>query len=507
MPAARWNGDLRGYLWPGAAHGPATLSLRGRLSGAVNLCILLPERIVHHSHGANPTISRPRLAEKSTLSMRHIIGPLTPGLRKILHNTAWLMVDRLVRMGLELFVGVWVARYLGVSQFGIFSFAVSFVALFGTMATLGLDSIVVKHLVTEAAQSDDILGTAFALRLLGGVIVPLLAVASIYIIEPDDKITLLLVTLLSAGLFFQAFDTIDVYFQSQVQSKATVWAKNSAFLLIAGVRLFLVHAKAPLWTFAGAQVAELALGALGLMAMYRWRGGRVSMWRARRWRAVQLLRQSWPVILTGMAIMIYSRIDVVMLKFMQSDAAVGLYATATRISEVWYFVPAAIVSSVSPAIMRVKDHPKIYYERIAHLFSLMSLIALVIGSGIALSSHWIIHFLYGDAFRGAAPVLAVHIWASLFVFLGVAQGPWNVSQNLLKLVFYRTLAGAVANVLLNLVLIPRYSAMGAAIATVMSYALAGVFANAFDARTRPIFLLQLKSVYPRHLFTSQKSPQ
>jgi PST family polysaccharide transporter len=93
------------------------------------------------------------------------------------------------------------------------------------------------------------------------------------------------------------------------------------------------------------------------------------------------------------------------------------------------------------------------------------------------------------------------------VFLGVAQGPWNVSQNLLKLVFYRTLAGAIANVLLNLVLIPRYSAMGAAIATVISYGVAGVLANAFDARTRPIFLLQLKSVLPGNLFKAHKSLQ
>jgi PST family polysaccharide transporter len=437
--------------------------------------------------------------------MRHTIGQLTPALRKVLDNTAWLMVDRIVRMGLGLLVGVWIARYLGPTQFGILSFAISFVALFGTTSTLGLDSIVVRHLVAGRADPNEILGTAFALRLLAGVLVPLLAVASIHFMEPDDPVTVLLVTLLSVGLFFQAFDTIDVYFQAQVLSKVSVWAKNGAFLVVAGIRVFLVYAKAPLWSFAVAQVVELALGALGLVAMYRWRGGQVSKWRARRSHAVQLLQQSWPVILTGMAIMIYSRIDMVMLKFMQGDIAVGLYATATRISEVWYFVPVAIVSSVSPAIIRAKDNPRIYYERIGKLFSLMSLIALVIGSGIALSSHWIIHFLYTDAFLGAAPVLAVHVWASLFVFLGLAQGPWNISENLLKLGFYRTLAGAIANVLLNLVLIPKYSAMGAAIATVISYAIAGVLANAFDARTRPIFVLQMRSVFPGQLFTVHKS--
>ncbi len=437
--------------------------------------------------------------------MRPMIGQLTPALRKVIGNTAWLMVDRIVRMGLGVVVSVWIARYLGPAQFGSLSFAIAFVALFGTISTLGLDSIVVRHLVAETGDANEILGTAFLLRLLGGILAPLLAVASIYLMEPNDPITELLVSLLSVGLFFQAFDIIDIYFQAHVQSKLTVWAKNTAFLLVAGIRILLVYVKAPLWSFAMAQVVELALGALGLLALHRWRGGRVSMWRAQRWRAIQLLQQSWPVILSGMAIMIYSRIDMVMLKQMQGDAAVGLYATATRISEVWYFVPVAIVSSVSPAIIRAKDNPAIYYERIGKLFSLMSLIALVVGTGIALSSHWIIHILYTEAFGAAAPVLAVHVWASIFVFLGVAQSPWNVSQDLLKLSFYRTLAGAIGNVLLNLVLIPKLAAMGAAISTVISYAIAGVIANAFDPRTRPIFLLQVRSVFPGQLRTMFRS--
>ncbi len=142
--------------------------------------------------------------------MRHMIGQLTPALRKVLHNTAWLMVDRIVRMGLGLLVSVWIARYLGLTQYGILSFAISFVALFGTMSTLGLDSIVVRHLVTGGADSNEILGTAFVLRLLGGMLAPLLAIGSIHFMEPNDPITVLLVNVLSVGLVFQAFDTIDV---------------------------------------------------------------------------------------------------------------------------------------------------------------------------------------------------------------------------------------------------------------------------------------------------------
>jgi polysaccharide transporter, PST family len=424
-----------------------------------------------------------------------LLNRLSPNFRKIVGNTGWLMVDRVVRMGMGVFVGVWVARYLGPAQFGSLNFAISFVALFGTLTTLGLEMIVVREIVRDDSEISEILGTTLALRLAGSILAPLVAIATVCIIQPNDTEALLLVGLLSIGLIFQAFDTIDSYFQSQVKSKLTVWAKNSAFLLVAGIRILLIHIKAPLWSFAAAQVGELALGGIGLIIVYQWTGGRIQSWRSSRRRAIELLKHSWPVILSGMAIMIYMRIDMVMLKIIQGDIAVGLYAAATRVSEVWYFIPSTIVSSVSPSIIRAKDKPTLYYGRLQRLFSFMTLISVIIGSGIALSSRWIIHLLYSNAYEAASPILAIHIWASVFVFLGIAQAPWDFSENLLRLGFYRTLAGAISNVLLNLFLIPRYSALGAAIATVASYAISGVIANFISPKTRPIFFMQLRSLF------------
>jgi PST family polysaccharide transporter len=425
------------------------------------------------------------------------MNKIGPSLRKIISNMGWLMVDRVVRMGMGLFVGVWVARYLGPVEFGSLNFALSFVALFGTMTTLGLDGIVMREVLHNAANTHEILGTTLALRICGGLLAVGLAIATLRLIEPQDKQALVLVSILSLTLVFQAFDTIDSFFQSQVRSKITVWAKNSAFLIFAAIRLLLIFARKPVWCFAAASAGEIALGAAGLVLGYRLSGGRMSAWHSSKKRAASLLNQSWPLLFSGMAIMVYMRLDTVMLKVMQGDLAVGLYAAATRVSEVWYFIPMAIVSSVSPAIIRAKDDPDLFNNRLRKLFSLMTMTACVIGSIVALASHAIIRILYSNGYSGAAPVLAVHVWASVFVFLGVAQSPWDLSKNLLTLSLYRTVAGAVINVAMNLVLIPRYSAMGAAIATVVSYAVSGVFANVFSARTRPIFYMQMKSFVPR----------
>jgi PST family polysaccharide transporter len=406
------------------------------------------------------------------------------------------MVDRLIRMGMGLFVGVWVARYLGPEQFGSLNFAISFVALFGSVTSLGLEAIVMREVLHAPEDSRDILGTALALRSGAGFLCVGAAIGVVRLIQPHDRQALILVSIISLTLVFQAFDTIDVFFQSQIRSKITVWAKNGAFLLFAAIRVALIYAKAPLWVFAVATISETAAGAAGLILGYELTSGRLLLWKSSKKRALLLLQQSWPVIFSGMAIMVYMRLDMVMLKMMKGDFAVGLYAAATRVSEVWYFVPQAIVSSVSPAIMRVKDNPTLLNARLKRLFSLMTISACAIGSVVALASHLIIRILYSNSYAGAGPVLAVHVWASVFVFLGVAQYPWDIARNQVKLGLYRTVLGAVINVAMNLYLIPRYAAMGAAIATVVSYAVSGVFANLLSARTRPIFYMQMRSFIP-----------
>jgi PST family polysaccharide transporter len=203
------------------------------------------------------------------------------------------------------------------------------------------------------------------------------------------------------------------------------------------------------------------------------------------------------------AITIYMRIDAVMLREMAGERQVGIYAAATRISEIWYVVPLAMLASVFPSVVKVREaNPALYQQRLLRLFSLMSGFSLTLAIPIALLSTRLVKLLYGGDYAQAGPVLAVHIWASLFVFLGSAQETWNVAEGLLRLSLYRTVAGAVINVVLNVVLIPRYGSLGAAWATVVSYAFAAVFGNLFSARTRPIFVLQMKSLlFPRYLFS------
>jgi polysaccharide transporter, PST family len=421
-------------------------------------------------------------------------------LRKIIANTGWLFADRLLRMGIGLFVGIWVARYLGAAQFGRFNYALAFVALFGTISQLGLPSLAIRIITHEPDQKEQILGTIFLLQLFGGILSLILSVGTIALLRHDDTLTMRLVAVLASASIFQSFDTIDLWFQSQVKSKYTVLAKNTAFAVVALGKVVLVNIHAPLLMFAGANLAESFIGAIGLVILYRWQGYSLKRWRWNSLLASTLLRESWPLILAGLSVMIYMKIDQIMLGHMLGDTAVGVYSAATRVSEVWYFVPVAIASSVAPTIYAAKKEADNsgYYNYISQLLRLLSCISILIAIPMTYASGPIIRLIFGDGYAGAEMILSIHIWTSLFVFTGVGTSCWFIAEGLAHLSFQRTLIGAGVNIFLNLILIPAYGGVGAAIATVVSQAFASLLSNAFHPKTRKIFQLQLKSFAPFH---------
>ncbi|BAZ53541.1 putative polysaccharide biosynthesis protein [Nostoc sp. NIES-4103] len=416
------------------------------------------------------------------------------GLREIIKNTGWLFLDRVLRMGAGLVVGVWIARYLGVQQYGLFNYATAFVGLFSPVASLGLDSLVIRHLVHDSSAKEEILGTTFCLKLIGSILALLLAFGGIFLSNNNDSLTVWLVIILAAPGVFLAFDTIDLWFQSQVKSKYTVIAKNMAFLAITLVKVTLINISAPLLAFACATSAEVVLGAVGLAIAYRVNKFSVRSWRWSFSVAKSLMSESWPLIFSGFAIAIYVKIDQIMLGEMVGQEAVGIYAAAARISEVWYFLPTIIVSSSAPAIYAAKREADetLYYGRLTKLLRFLALVSVTIAFPMTFLSGTIINLLFGNGYAEAGTVLAIHIWASLFVFIGVAVSPWFVAEGLTHLAMYRAILGGITNVVLNLFLIPTYSGTGAAIATVISYAVGSFLANATHPKTRKLFIVQLK---------------
>ncbi|HEX6048847.1 MAG TPA: oligosaccharide flippase family protein, partial [Gemmatimonadaceae bacterium] len=252
--------------------------------------------------------------------------------------------------------------------------------------------------------------------------------------------------------------------------------------------------------FAALVLVEAALIAVALVGTYAVSTGAIAEWRVRTREAVRLLSEGWPLLLSGMAIMFYMRIDVLMLEAMVGLEAVGIYGGATRISEAWYFVPTAVAAAAAPAITAAHGRdPAGYLAGVRRLLGILAAVALAAALGLSLLSVPIVGLLLGREYAASAPVLTVHAWAGVFVALGVGQGVWNVCEGLTRLALVRTLGGAAMNIVLNFILIPRFGTLGAAFATVVSYAVSAYILNAFDGRTRGIFRMQTEAMLLRGL--------
>ncbi len=398
-------------------------------------------------------------------------------LKDIMANTGWLFGLRILRILFALFVMAWVARYLGREDFGVFQYGVAFVGLFGPLAILGLQGIVVRDIVREPEARDEILGTTFVLRLIGGLTGFTFALLVIYFVRRSDPTVRLVTSIAALTLFLQAFDCIDMWFQSQVQSKFTVFAKSSALVVANLLRILAIVMKAPVPVFAAIMVVDIIVSGSGMVIVYRSQGYRLKNWRFSMARAKNLLGQSWALILSAALSIIYFKIDVVMLGQYAGDEAVGVYSTAVRLSETWYFIPVAIAVSVFPALIKARERgEKVYYARLQQLYDFLAWLGLAVGVFFTFTADRVIVMVFGEQYAAAGPILAVHIWAGVFVFLKVAMSRWLLNEGELTFLFISSGLGAAINVALNIFLIPRYGGMGAAVATVISYAAAGLFA-------------------------------
>lgn len=415
------------------------------------------------------------------------------GLHAVFRNTGWLAADRFLRMGMGLIVGVWVARYLGPAQYGELSYVIAFATFFQVVSLLGLDGVAVRDIAMNRRESAAILGTVFRYRLASSLVCWILLVISMALYRGADRQVLVMTVIVGASFVFQAVDTVDLWFQSQTRSKMTVLAKSFSYVASSLLKVTLILFHAPLLYFAVAGFVESVLSAIALYYSYT-KFPAPFPWRYDRVFGRRLLTESWPYLLSGLAIMIYMRIDQIMLREMVGAHEVGIYTAVLPMSTMWYFVPMMVTQSVGPLIAQKKQtDQRGYFLSIKNMFSLMWWIVLPLCIGVALISIPLVKILYGSAYMQSAGVLAIHVFSCIPVALGAVQDLWNLNEKKSSLMLKKALIGVIMNIALNVILIPKYGAIGAAVATVASQAISAVVSNIFFDPL--IFRIQVSSLF------------
>lgn len=411
----------------------------------------------------------------------------------------WISSDKIVRMGVGLFVGVWVARYLGPDNFGVLNFAIAFVGLFSAFSVLGLDNIVIKELVHPRFDIARIMGTTFLLKAAGSLVSIVLSIAAICLTNPGEWELSLFIVIIAFGYIFQSFDVIDFWFQSKILAKYPVIARNMSFFLSSTVKIVLLLTHSPLIFFILTITLESAISAIFLILTYKKQGNHVVVWVFDKNVAKQLFLASFPLFLTLIAMNIYMKIDLVLIHQLLNDYEAGIYAVAIGISNIWYFIPTGIVTTLFPSIIRTKmQDEELYFRRMQALFDLMSILSLCLSVFVTLLAPFLIQTLYGSVYASASMILMIYVWSAVPIFLASASANFIITENMNRILVFITVINCIVNISMNLLLIPIMGPEGAAVAMLITQ-FSGLLCVGVVKPLRRQFLLILNSLNPIRL--------
>ena len=408
-------------------------------------------------------------------------------------NVAWLIGIRVFRM----FVGVIVlgamGRYLGPEQFGVLNYAIALTAIFGVFATLGMDGIVIREMVSRPDQTPQILGTAFGLRLVGALVAMLLVYLAAAATRDAGQATMLAL-IVSLSFLPGSLEVMELWFQKNIQAKHTAVARVIATLLVSAARLALVYYKAPLEYFAVMQGVDVLCGGLALAIAFKARGQHVTAWRFDRPLAKGLLRDSWPLIASGFLIAIYMRIEQVLVKNILGDYAVGIYYSAVRITDLWGFVPSALLTTIYPILVaKRRDAPETYHLRLQTVFDLLTGLGYVIAIGMTVLGPFLIPLIFGEKYRAAIPILIIQAWIAPMTCSALTRAQIMLLDNRTNYYTPIALIGIAINIPLAIWLMGLTGAKGAAFSVLITSACSGFLTSFLFPALRPYGMQQTKA--------------
>ena len=404
------------------------------------------------------------------------------------------MAERVLALVFSIFVGAWVARFLGPAEFGVLGTALAIVAFVGVIPHLGMDRILIRELVENPEDEGVLLGTAGILMLVAGLGSFLLTVG-IVLFFPMSQEMGWAILLISSWFFGAPAHVVRTWFEGNFHGRRDAIAGILGLLIGAGLRVWMIVTGQPMWVFAAAIGAEVFLAAVMRTLFFFLAGGSFKGWRFDKKRAGMLIRESAPQIFGLIALMIYLRIDTLMLKVMVGDETAGIYAAGARLAEGLYFIPAVMGAALMPSLLMArKSNRAVYLRRLESYFKLNA--AMGYGFAIAgtLLAPVIVGVLFGPEYSATVGVLMLTVWAAVPYFVGYVRQETFVAEGLVKLNLVMTLIGAVSNIGLNFLLIPLWAEKGAAAATLISYTFAGVGGAFFFREARPIAAMAVRAL-------------
>lgn len=420
---------------------------------------------------------------------------ISPTKAKILKNVFWAVTGKVVTLLSTLVVGIFVARYLGPEQYGLMNYVISIVALFTVFATFGTTEIIIRELAKKELAKEIILGSAFAVRVVLA-FVCLIAIGIYLAFSNETSETAIMILIYASSIFFSCFDVIRYYFTSIVENEYVVKSEIFRTLVGAIIKVVLLLCHASLIAFVIALAFDFLLLASGYTLAYRKKVDSIRKWRVSTNFIKALLSTSFPLLISSAAVIIYQRIDQVMIAKMLDNEAVGYFSTAASFIGIVTFIPAIMVQTTSPLLVGFwKNDKKRYKKESQRIMNLTTWVTMIVSIIISLLSDPIIRYTYGTAYLASIPVLQILSFKAVGVALITIGGQLIIIENIHKWAFIRNLLSCVVCIISNYYLIPFWGVIGSAWATLITVFFTGCFSNIFMPQYFHILKMQITSIF------------
>lgn len=419
---------------------------------------------------------------------------LSPNRKKVAKNLYWAVIGKMVSVLGELLVGVFVARTLGPEQFGLMNYVISYVMIFSVISRFGLDGIEVRELSKPETNRGELLGTALGLRFIFSGVTYILIALSLWRFEANHM-TRTLIYIYAGSVFFGSFAVFRNYFTSVIQHEHVV--KSEIFRTVLGeiIKLLVLWKRPELVWILGAFAFDTVLLGIGYAGTFRKRADPgIGRWSFNLDMAGVLVRNAFPLLLSALAIVLYQKINTVLIRNMLDEASLGYYAVAAKVVDFSVFIPAILAQSVAP--MLVKAHSE-NYEAYLHkrqvFMNWMFWCGTALSITLFLTAPYVIKILYGDAYSMSHTTLRILAWKLMFSSWLLATGEIIVIENLQKYAVFRNIVGAAISISGNLLLIPVWGITGSALVLVTSVFATGFISNLLIPRYRFLTTMQIRT--------------
>lgn len=419
---------------------------------------------------------------------------LSENKKKVFANLFWAMLGKVVNMAGALLVGILVARYLGPSQYGLMNYVISYVALFTIISSFGLDDIEIRELSKYPENRNKILGTCFRIRLAFATLALLLIIITLFIYN-TDKFTTCMILLYSVTLYTGCFNIIRNYFTSIVKNEYVVKSEITRTIIGACIKIFLLWIKAPLEYFIAATMFDTMLVASGYFISYKKIIGKISEWKFDRTKVSFYIKESFPLVLSGAAVIVYQRIDQVMIGNMIDKESVGYFATAGKFLDLILFLPMVLTQTITPLLVRAKERNiNEYNQKKQQFVNVVVWVSIILSTFVSLCAYWLIVLTFGEKYLLAVPILQIMAFKTVGMALSSSSGQIIIMEKIQKWAFIRNIIGCIVCIILNYVLIPQYGIIGSAWVTIFTVTFSGFLSNMLIPAYRKIFKIQVSAL-------------